>query len=147
MKVYLDNCALNRPFDDQRQPRIRMETEAVELILAKVEEGAWAWYSSQVVRLENAQTPDEERREKIDGILSIATETVAITASIEERAVLMEAMGFTSLDALHLASAEAANVDAFVTCDDKLYKRAKRLSARLNVRVVNPTDWIKEVTP
>ena len=35
MKVYLDNCVLNRPFDDQGQERIRLETEAVMLILAK----------------------------------------------------------------------------------------------------------------
>ena len=28
MRVYLDNCCYNRPFDDQAQLRIRLETEA-----------------------------------------------------------------------------------------------------------------------
>lgn len=28
MRVYLDNCCYNRPFDDQRQVRVRLETEA-----------------------------------------------------------------------------------------------------------------------
>lgn len=28
MRVYLDNCCYNRPFDDQGQVRIRLETEA-----------------------------------------------------------------------------------------------------------------------
>lgn len=28
MKVYLDACCLNRPFDDQTQGRIRLEAEA-----------------------------------------------------------------------------------------------------------------------
>ena len=28
MKLYLDNCCFNRPFDDQSQLRIRLETEA-----------------------------------------------------------------------------------------------------------------------
>jgi len=27
-RVYLDLCCLNRPFDDQTQERIRLETEA-----------------------------------------------------------------------------------------------------------------------
>jgi hypothetical protein len=29
MVLYLDVCCLKRPFDDQAQPRIRIETEAV----------------------------------------------------------------------------------------------------------------------
>jgi hypothetical protein len=28
MKIYLDNCCFNRPFDDQGQIRIKIETEA-----------------------------------------------------------------------------------------------------------------------
>jgi len=35
MKIYLATCCLNRPFDDQRQPRVRLESEAVTLILEK----------------------------------------------------------------------------------------------------------------
>ena len=34
----MDVCALSRPFDDQRYPRIRLETEAVNLILLKIRE-------------------------------------------------------------------------------------------------------------
>jgi hypothetical protein len=34
--VYLDVCSLCRPFDDQKYSRIRLETEAVNLIFAKV---------------------------------------------------------------------------------------------------------------
>ena len=28
MRIYLDNCCFNRPFDDQKQLRIRIEAEA-----------------------------------------------------------------------------------------------------------------------
>ena len=28
MKIYLDNCCFNRPFDDQKQLQIKLETEA-----------------------------------------------------------------------------------------------------------------------
>ncbi|MGH2585054.1 MAG: hypothetical protein ACRDJE_09075 [Dehalococcoidia bacterium] len=29
MRIYFDVCCLNRPFDDQRQERVRLETEAL----------------------------------------------------------------------------------------------------------------------
>ncbi|BAZ26615.1 hypothetical protein NIES4073_75230 [Kalymmatonema gypsitolerans NIES-4073] len=32
--IYLDVCCLNRPFNDQTQERIRLEAEAVFIILA-----------------------------------------------------------------------------------------------------------------
>jgi hypothetical protein len=28
MRIYMDNCCFNRPFDSQSQVRIRLETEA-----------------------------------------------------------------------------------------------------------------------
>jgi hypothetical protein len=37
--VYLDVYALSRPFDDQSFLRIRLETEAVNLILSRVHKG------------------------------------------------------------------------------------------------------------
>lgn len=37
--IYMDVCALSRPFDEQDYMRIRLETEAVNLILLKVREG------------------------------------------------------------------------------------------------------------
>ena len=35
-EIYLDVCSLCRPFDDQSYARIRIETDAVNLILSKV---------------------------------------------------------------------------------------------------------------
>ncbi|MEK8020003.1 MAG: hypothetical protein VSS75_024280 [Candidatus Parabeggiatoa sp.] len=37
-RVYLDVCALSRPFDDQRQVRIQLESSAVTLILEHVKQ-------------------------------------------------------------------------------------------------------------
>ncbi|MDR2716284.1 MAG: hypothetical protein LBB46_06020 [Coriobacteriaceae bacterium] len=28
MRIYLDNCCFNRPFDDQKQIKVKLETEA-----------------------------------------------------------------------------------------------------------------------
>ncbi len=47
MRVYLDNCCFNRPFDDQRQLRIRLEAEAKLRIQEVIREGglqlAWSY--------------------------------------------------------------------------------------------------------
>ena len=37
-RIYLDVCCLNRPFDDQSQPRIRLESETILIILAQCEQ-------------------------------------------------------------------------------------------------------------
>ncbi len=35
MKIYLDNCCYNRPFDDQTQERIHLESEAILAMLRR----------------------------------------------------------------------------------------------------------------
>ena len=64
MKIYLDTCCLKRPFDDQRQPRVRLESEAVTLILEKIHKGEWEWIGSDVLTYELGETKDAERRER-----------------------------------------------------------------------------------
>lgn len=60
-KIYLDVCCLQRPFDDQTQPRVRLEAEAIKLILGRVEQGEFEWLTSEVVDYEIDQNPDAER--------------------------------------------------------------------------------------
>jgi predicted nucleic acid-binding protein len=62
------------------------------------------------------------------------------------RAEQLEGMGFREFDALHLASAEGAGVDIFLSTDDQLLRVASRVSNRLRLRVLNPLSWIREVT-
>ena len=46
--VYLDVCALSRPFDDQGYFRIRLETDAVNMILSNVKQGKYGLLFSPV---------------------------------------------------------------------------------------------------
>jgi predicted nucleic acid-binding protein len=61
-------------------------------------------------------------------MLEQAHERVALTTAIEQRATIFEQAGIKAVDALHLALAEAAQVDYFCTCDDRFYRRAVVLS-------------------
>jgi hypothetical protein len=145
MKVYLDVCCVNRPFDDQTQDRIRLESEAVLLILRHIASNKWEWVSSEVVDFEILQTPNMERRARTWLIVQRADHKVLVDQAVVQRGREMEAMGFGPYDSLHVACAERGKVDVFLTTDDRLIALALRHSSRLEVKVSNPLLWIREV--
>lgn len=147
MRVYLDVCCLNRPFDDQSQERIRLESEAILLIFFRVLTGALEWVTSEVVDHEVSLTPDVTRRSRVTALLLGATERTTLSDADETRAEELHAFGFHALDALHLACAERARADAFLTTDDRLLKTAGRSTAHLRVAVHNPLQWILKEQP
>ncbi len=65
MRVYMDVCCLNRPFDDQTQERIRLEAEAILLILNRLRSRGWQLAGSEVIQFEVEQIPDPERAERV----------------------------------------------------------------------------------
>jgi predicted nucleic acid-binding protein len=142
MRLYIDLNCFNRLFDDQRQRRIRTETEAVFATLSRVIEGKdsliWSW----VMSFENAKHPKPDRREEIALWENRAAVVVALDAGVEKRAHELKDQGFSSLDATHLASAESAGADVFLTCDDAIVKRARR--TKLGLRVLNPVAYWHE---
>lgn len=144
-KVYLDVCCLNRPFDDQRQDRVHLEAEAVLLILKRCETGVWQWSSSAVVSYEVDKIPSQERRNRIKELLKGATETVPLTNAAVERGAELKSVGLKTYDALHVACAEQAQVDIFLTTDDRLVRAADRNASKIKVPIKNPLTWLQEV--
>jgi predicted nucleic acid-binding protein len=120
--LYLDLNCFNRPFDDQGQVRIAEETQAVFSILQRVENGADEIAWSAVLTFENSQHPLVDRRDEISRWEQRAVSSVGITDVVSRRADELAEAGFHALDAAHLASAEAANCDRFLTCDDRLLR-------------------------
>lgn len=139
--IYLDACCVGRPFDDQTQFRIRLEAEAVVAIVDRCQKGDWCWVASKVLEFEVAQIPDEEERWQQQAFARMAN--VVVPRGRPERQAELEALGFRGLDAAHLACAENAKVEVFLTTDDRLLRRAVRLADRLGVRVDNPLDWLQ----
>jgi len=146
MKIYLDACCLNRPFDDQTQDRIRLETEAIILIIIRFKTWSdWQWIGSEVLNFEIEQTPDPERRHRVELLASNTDYSIVVKQEEIERAVQLEMLGFHPFDALHIACAESGGADVFLTTDDKLLNKANNLSKQLRVRVENPLTWLREV--
>jgi len=65
MRVYLDNCSMNRPFDNQKMLRIRLETEAKLAIQQQIHAGDVQLAWSYMIDFENGMNPFQERKETI----------------------------------------------------------------------------------
>jgi predicted nucleic acid-binding protein len=78
-------------------------------------------------------------------MLGGAQSTIALTTAAVARAKELQAVGFRTYDALHLACAEHARVDVVLTTDDRVLRLATRHAASLQVRVANPLNWLIEV--
>ena len=145
MRIYLDNCCLQRPLDDQTQPRIRVETEAVFSVLAAVQAGELTLLDSEALEYEVSCIPDEGRKNEVRAVLTLATERLAVTDAVEGLALELEQHGVGAMDAVHLALASIAKADFFCTCDDRLLRKAQTLSG-LGCRVVSLLGLVPEVT-
>ena len=95
MRLYLDACCLNRPFDDQSQLRVRLETVAVLTILQLCEAGVHEWIGSTVLRHELGKTPDDKRRQRTTDLLEMASEIAEAAPADRTRAGELELLGFT----------------------------------------------------
>jgi predicted nucleic acid-binding protein len=143
-RLYLDTCCFNRPYDDQSQERVHVEAEAVLLILTNVAVRSWELVGSDVIDLEVARIRDQTRRTRVQRMARAGTIHVRVDGKHILRGVELEALGFSELDALHIACAEAAAADVLVTADDDMVRRSRRLKSSMYVRVANPATWMQE---
>lgn len=120
---------------------IFLETQAFLLILNLIESQKIALVSSSVLDYENSRNSRLERANAVNLWLSLSKTYQKLTPEIRLRAKALEEMGVKSLDALHIASAEASWSDYFLTCDKRLINRCQPL----DLPVMNPTYFITEV--
>ena len=142
MRIYLDLCVYNRPFDDQSQPRIFIEATEFLLILSEVVGRELTLISSFVLEYENIRSPFIMRRDKISDILKVASEYVSYSEKLKNRAKEIEKTGIMSIDALHIACAEMAKADFFVTCDDVLVRKGITNKENFKVKIISLMEFI-----
>ncbi len=145
MRVYLDACALNRLTDDQSQARIRTESEAVQQVLSLILMGKVEWKASRTLEVELIQNPDLSKRKDSLDLLSYAGTLPKVSDRVLRRGRLLATAGYGAFDALHLAHAEEAQVDALLTTDDRFVRQTTRGLGNPMIRVVNPVEWVREV--
>lgn len=142
MKLYLDNCCFNRPFDDQSRIRIRLESEAKLEIQEEIRAGKVQLIWSYILDYENNKNPYQERKERIKGWKRYAIEDMEESSEVIETARELNEKGFHKIDSLHIACAIIAKCEYFLTTDDWILKRARLLN---NIKINDPIGFIKEV--
>ena len=143
MRIYLDNCSFNRPFDDQSQIRVRMEAEAKLFIQDQVQGGHMELAWSYILDYENSANPFSERRTAIAGWKRHAVHDVHESEIVMKMAEeIHQARGLSSMDALHVACAIEACCDYYITTDDGLIRK---MSGADRLNVLDPTAFIREV--
>jgi predicted nucleic acid-binding protein len=145
MRIYLDVCCLNRPFDDQTQDRVRLESEAVLSILNYSKAKGWRLLNSDVIGIEISKIPDKDKRQKVAILSAMLQSHIGVDENIERRAVEFENLSFKPFDALHIACAEKGKADVLLTTDDAFLRKALQCKETLKVRVENPLRWLMEV--
>ena len=138
-KIYLDNCCYNRPYDDQSQLKIQLETQAKLKIQHDIKQGDYKLVWSYVMEYENSNNPFEEKKRAIAPWKDIADENIVESESILQYAEGLADKGIKTYDALHVACAVEAGCDYFLTTDKKL------LNTQIDeITVVNPIQFVIE---
>ena len=139
MKLYLDNSFLNRPFDDPAVSDNKIEADVLFVILRAVKAKKVALINSALIEYENNKNTQRHRQIFVKRVLSFATYFQPVTPVIRTRALCIEQeFSIDALDALHVASAEAAKANNFITCDHSIIKRY----TDDKIMVYNPISFI-----
>lgn len=141
MRIYLDNCCYNRPFDDQTMLKIHLETQAKLYIQEKIREGRYELVWSYILDYENGKNPYEEKRDAIAPWKNLAQYCV----TKEEEGILLfaeelEKKGIKTFDALHIACAFEAECEYYITTDKKLLHTPVE-----KIKIVDPIAFVRKM--
>jgi predicted nucleic acid-binding protein len=140
MRIYLDNCCFNRPFDDKSQIRIKLEAEAKLYIQEEIRLGKIELVWSYILEYENSVNPFKEKVKQILEWKTIALETIVENRKVKDNSSLFMKLGIKRKDSLHIACAIEGNCEYFITTDDKVLQKGKNIK---KIAVVDPIQFIK----
>ncbi len=141
MRIYLDNCCFNRPFDDQKQLKIKLETEAKLYIQQGIIDGIYELVWSYILEYENKQNRFDDIRNTIYKWKYIAKIHCKENDKIIEYAEnLKKHSNIRTKDALHIACSIYTNSDYLITTDKQLF------NLKLDdIKIINPLIFFNKV--
>jgi hypothetical protein len=140
MRVYLDHCAYNRPFDNQNNIKNQLETSAKLYIQDQIRQGKYDLVWSYMSDFENDNNPNIENKKSIQMWENISkykcksSENVLVLGSkISEKSIRAN-------DALHIACAIESQCEYFITTDAGLIN--KKIEG---IKIINPIDFVRKM--
>jgi len=137
-RIYLDNCCFNRPYDDQKQLRVYLETQAKlhiqSLVIEKKVELVWSF----ILTFENSQNIFNAKKIAIAQWENLSSSFVEKSEEIRFIAKEIMTTGIKAADAAHVACAIAGKCDYFITVDKRLLKyQDKRIIISNPIEIIN----------
>ncbi len=139
IKIYMDNCCFNRPYDDQEQIRIRLESEAKLEIQSRIKDGHVFLSWSFMLDYENSCNIDSMKQNEIAKWGEIAQDYFIGSEQTVKIAREIMHHGIKNKDAVHLACAIETGCDYFLTTDDGILRKKDAID---RVVIVNPMDFL-----
>lgn len=142
VKVYLDNCCYNRPYDDQSYIRISLETQAKLFVQEEIKNEKLLLATSYILLYEISKNPHSATKQAIINFVNNYSEVYVTSKNkteIEKLADEIQLTGVKNMDALHVACAIFANADYFLTTDDRLLKYTTN-----KIKIMNPVTFVNE---
>ena len=140
MRIYLDHCAYNRPFDDQNYIKIQLETSAKLYIQDQIRQGIYDLVWSYMSDLENSNNPNIENKNSIQAWENIAKIKCRSSSNILLLGIKIMENGIREKDALHIACAIESQCEYFITTDTGLIN--KKIDT---VQIINPIDFVRKM--
>ncbi|MBQ7561073.1 MAG: hypothetical protein IJS99_04430 [Synergistaceae bacterium] len=141
MRIYLDTCCYNRPFDAENSEPVRLEKQAVISILKDAHKNGDIIIGSDIIKMELSGINDILKRNLVSLLYVNVDEEINHNESAKIKAnSIRSAANVKYKDSLHITLAEEGKADIFLTTDYRLIKACKNLS--LKFRVFNPADFM-----
>ncbi len=143
MKIYMDNCCYNRPYDDQSQMRIYLETQAKLHIQDMIRREKIELVTSYILDFENSNNRSMQKQLAIQKFMNEYAALYVSNRNEKDITKLAEAImetGIKEKDAYHVACAVMAECNYFVTTDDRLLKYQSE-----KIKLVTPGEFIRRM--
>ena len=141
LRIYLDNCCYNRPFDNQKDLVIQDETKAKLYIQSFIKDKALELVYSSISMQEISDNPFKENSCSILNFIEENAKyyvnkdnnelAISLTKEIMQTGVKLK-------DASHAACAIIAKCDYLVTTDKRLLRFQDS-----RIKVINPIEFVK----
>ena len=143
MRIYLDMCCYNRPYDPQDQLTVAMETQCKLRIQQFIVEGKYDLVGSYTLDYECSNVPSPMRKKQIADFLA-KNEKIHVSHAADDvitrKAKEMMTTNVKEYDAYHVASAIYAECEYFITVDYRLLKHQSK-----EIKMVSPIEFITEM--
>ncbi|MBP5468603.1 MAG: hypothetical protein J6Z11_05090 [Candidatus Riflebacteria bacterium] len=143
MKIYLDNCCYNRPYDNQSFIKISLEAQCKLFIQNLIKNKKLELVTSYMLMYENSLNPFPMRKQPIEEFINKNTSVFIPYEKhdiIEKEALLIMDTGIKYKDACHIACSMLGQCNYFITTDIRLLKYKTN-----KIIIINPVDFVKNL--